>query len=116
MQKLGPHSRSTSLARVDTRTREGRLLRDLRAELTAHVGGSPSVTQRLLIEQALELKLRIELMNQKTAGELPTLHDRNYYISWTHALTRTLAALGLEPAQPRKRTKTLEDIWQEDSR
>ena len=42
MPKLGPYSKSATLAKLDRRTTEARLLQSLRRELVAHVGGFPS--------------------------------------------------------------------------
>ena len=53
MPKLGPYSKSATLAKLDRRTKEARLLQSLRRELVAHVGGFPSTTQMLLIDQSV---------------------------------------------------------------
>jgi hypothetical protein len=39
------------LAKIDGRTKESRLMAAARAELTRHVGGSPSSVQKALIER-----------------------------------------------------------------
>ena len=56
--KIGPYSRVLQRGviadTVDGRSREGRLMRHLEAELTKHVGGSPSIVQRLLIDRMVK--------------------------------------------------------------
>lgn len=77
-------------------------MRDVRAQLTEHVGGSPSVTQAMLIEQAAQLALRIAAMDAKhaaAAGEM-SLHDARTYLAWANGYTRILARLGLKGDQP----------------
>jgi hypothetical protein len=66
MPKLGPYSKSATLAKLDRRTKEARLLQSWRRELVAHVGGFPSTTQMLLIDQACALQLRLALMDKET--------------------------------------------------
>ena len=56
---VGPYSKPATLAKLDGRTREARLMRDTRAALTRHVGGSPSATQRMLVERAATLSLHV---------------------------------------------------------
>ena len=82
----------------------------LRQELTRHVGGRPSVVQRMLIERAAVLVLRLAKLDDKIINEAGplTLHDTDYVIAWQNALTRILVALGVDRAaapQP-----TLDDI------
>jgi hypothetical protein len=105
MPKLGPYSCNATLAKLDGRTREARLVQSLRAELTAHVGGSPTTTQRVLIDQAAQLQLRLALMD-KEADKVGTLSTRRQvqYLAWCGSLNRVLRTLGLESAAERKLT------------
>jgi hypothetical protein len=50
--------------KVDQRTRAARLMQEARAELTAHVGGNPSVTEREMIELAVQIRVRIATMDR----------------------------------------------------
>lgn len=52
------YCRPATLTKLDGRTKEGVLLRRMQVELTAHIGGKPSITQRLLIVRAAVLALR----------------------------------------------------------
>jgi hypothetical protein len=105
---LGVYSCNTSLVEVDKRSREYRLMRQVRKDLTAHIGGSPNPAQRMLIERAVVLSLRVAMLDQKiVSGEILTQLDNNQYLAWSNALVRTIARLGIDPAagpQP-----TLED-------
>lgn len=95
MHSVGPHSRRDLLTQLDRRSHEARLIRAFREELTAHVGGSPSATQRVLIDRAAVLQLRLALMD-RTSLTTPGMTEKNgrEYVCWTNALTRVLAALG----------------------
>jgi hypothetical protein len=105
MRSIGPYSRPPSLAKLDGRTREARLLRETRAELAQHVGGAPSATQRALIERAAQLSLRIALMDAKFAEtSIQTEHDSRTYLAWSSTLSRTMRELGVHAAPARPRT------------
>lgn len=98
VRQVGPYSRPDTLRKLDRRTKEARYLEAVIADLTAHVGGEPSVTQRALIQRAAWLSLRCVLLDEKMRGERFTVHDNNFALSWNNALVRTLARLGLESA------------------
>lgn len=105
MNQIGPYSTPNSLAKVDGRTREARLMQKTRQELTAHCGGSPSATQRAMIERAVNLTVRIAAMDAKFAEDRAmTDHDSRTYLAWSNTLTRTLRALGTEPKRDRRKT------------
>jgi hypothetical protein len=74
-------------------------MRDVRAELTKHCGGSPSATQRLIINQAAMLTLRLHLMDQQSLQD-EAMSERNgrQYLAWSAALSRFLRQLGLKGA------------------
>ena len=100
-----PHSRPDTLAKIDGRTREARLLKACIRELTAHVGGKPSAVQSAVIGQLAQLRLRIEVMGRRMAedgnGEM-TLHDQKAYLAWHNSYTRGLHRLGVKAAAPEK--------------
>ena len=70
-------------------------MREWREELTLHVGGKPTATQKMLIERACRLHLRLTLLDRDTLTEagMSEKHAREY-CAWANALTRILAALG----------------------
>lgn len=102
--RLGPYSRLIDRGAVggaiDGRSREGRFLRAYEKALVVHVGGNPSLVQRALICRAARLALHLELLDEKTLveGFTFTKHDCYFYVSWSNALGRLLARLGLDPA------------------
>lgn len=102
MPKIGPYSRPDALSKMDGRTWEAKLLRQVRDDLAAQLGGSPSAAQRALIDQASWLTLHVEQINRRTVGgKVMTEHDSRHYLAWTNALSRTLRHLGLKGvAQP----------------
>src|SRR5690348_12631730 len=99
MQRLGPYSRPGRLAAIDYRTSEGQLLTQVRQELTQHIGGKPTAPQRILIDRAAMLVLRITLMDKHEAqtGYMSEKNAREY-LCWTESLSRLLVKLGLEEA------------------
>lgn len=103
MKKLGPYSRPPALANIDMRSKEGLILRKIRAELTAHVG-NPSATQRILIERAAVLSLQIAMLDARHASGGLTPHDQREYLAWTNALTRLMRQLGQKGAAERSRS------------
>lgn len=73
-------------------------MRQVRKDLTAHIGGAPNPAQRMLIERAVILSLRVAMLDQKIVnGEILTQLDNVQYLAWSNALVRTLRALGLDP-------------------
>lgn len=104
MPRLGPYSRAATLAKLDGRTKEARLLAEVRDDLTRHLGGSPSATQRRLIERCAWLSLHVAQLDAKAIeGRGLTDHDHRTYLAWSSALTRCLRQLGTRgaPAKPR---------------
>jgi hypothetical protein len=83
---------------ADRRTRGGRACRQLEAALLAHCGGKPSAAQAALIEQLLQLKLRLVLMDMAFAAAEGRMsgHDSRQYLAWSNSFVRGLKALGLD--------------------
>jgi hypothetical protein len=103
MRKIGPHSRPDKLQIVDGRLAEGKLMAGVRADLTAHLGGKPSATQRILIDRIATLSLRLHLMDRESArsGEMSERNSRSY-LAWSNSLTRALRQIGLDAVPPPK--------------
>jgi len=61
--RIPPESRAQrrGIPRVDARTREGRLLREVRKTLREHVGSNPTAVHKALIEHAAWRELAIAL-------------------------------------------------------
>jgi hypothetical protein len=98
------------LARLDWRTREAKLLTAVRAELTAHLGGSPNAVQRALIERASRLTVYIEAMDRE-ALESGGMSERNskQYLAWIGQLRLTLREIGVRAAPPKGEAGSLAD-------
>lgn len=99
MNPIGRYSRRYTLAKLDGRRREARLLQVARDELLAHVGGAPSAVQARLIERAAMLTLHVALFDAR-AIEANGLSDRDAreYLAYSNSLTRALAQLGIKAA------------------
>lgn len=92
-------SESLSVAMpIDARTLAGRAVRMLRLRLSAHLGPQPSQTALVLVEQLLQLKLRLVMMDRAflEAGGKLSAHDTHTYLAWSNSLVRGLKQLGLD--------------------
>lgn len=80
-------------------------MRQIRDDLTRHVGGAPSSVQRQLIERAAMLTLHVALFDAKAlkAGGLSE-RDGRQYLAYSNSLARALAQLGMSPTSPRPPT------------
>lgn len=83
----------------------------IRFDLIQHVGGSPSVTQRLLIERCVQLSLHLALLDRKLAtGEILGEGASRQYLAWSNSLSRALRELGLQPAATPKRRRLADHL------
>jgi hypothetical protein len=105
MPKLGAYSKEIVLANPDGRTKEARLLRQMRTALFRHLGGESNLTapQRAVVERAAMLQLRCAVLDQRVVDGTFTEYDAKTYLAFSNSLTRTLNALGLDPASSRRR-------------
>lgn len=89
-----PESLSTTV-HLDRRTRAWKIIDAFRADLVRHLGGKPSAVQLVLIEMAIQLRLRIFSMDTTfmERGD-QSAHDTRTYLSWNNSLTRLLRQLG----------------------
>jgi hypothetical protein len=76
----------------------GRVVAELKAALLAHLGARPSAAALALVEQLLQLKLRLVTMDELFlgAGGSMSAHDSRVYLAWSNSFTRGLRQLGLE--------------------
>jgi hypothetical protein len=107
---VGPFSKDRSLTSVDKRTKAGRLLRQTRADLVDHLGGNPTVAERLIIDSASLKAMRLYLLSEKflAGGDIGQDTDHNA-LAWLNSLRLDLSALGLAK-RIRDVTPTLADI------
>jgi hypothetical protein len=113
LPRLGPESRVLRRGvlgdQIDGRSREGRFLLKCESELVAHVGGSPSFTQRLLIRRLARAMLRLELLDEKMAtGEL-SAHDARTFSALSNVVRLTARELGVQAAASVEKPPTLDD-------
>lgn len=89
-------SRDRNLATVDRRTKAGRVLRTVEADLVDHVGGHPSAAEMLLIRSASIKATRLSLLSEKLlSGEDLSAHADDHSLAWLNSLRLDLSALGL---------------------
>lgn len=108
MTHIGPHSRPGKLAIIDGRRAEARRMKEIKAQLSEHVGGAPSVTQQMMIGRIAALMLRLELFDKEALSGAPqTERDQRAYLAWSNTVSRMLRQLGVQGQQPK--AKTLQD-------
>jgi hypothetical protein len=100
-RRLGPHSKLLERGSLDGRSREGRFLRHCEAELAKHVGGKPSIAQRLLISRLARVALRLELFDEKIAAGTLTDHDARVYGALHNSFRLLLREIGMRGAAAR---------------
>jgi hypothetical protein len=115
--QLGPYSRRLqrgSLSQsVDGRSATGRFVRALEAELVEHLGGNPSIVQRLLIERLIKVRVQLDLLDSRLGTEGWTPHDARTYGGLLNAYRLTAREIGLraQPPPPPKSIGLLADEW-----
>lgn len=112
MTEVGPYSRPHVLAKLDGRRREAKLMETVRNDLTEHIGGNPTATQKALIDRAAWLQLHVSLMDAKTLDDGGPLSERDsrQYLAWSNALTRILRDLGADKKPGQKPQRSLKDL------
>jgi hypothetical protein len=98
LPKYGPYAREIVLAKVDGRSREGRLLTQVRRALIEQLGGEAKLTpaQRLLVDRVAHLQLRVAKLDARLIDGSYTSYDNSTHAAFSNALRRTLLALNLE--------------------
>ena len=101
-RSVGPYSRKLRRgaigASLDGRSAEGRFIRDLEQQLVEHVGGKPSITQRLLIDRIIKIRLQLDGLDEKLAAGNWTPHDSRTYGGLLNAYRLTAREIGIKPA------------------
>lgn len=103
-RRLGPYSRRLHRGAIgdlyDGRSAEGRFVRDLEAQLVAHVGGRPTVTQRLLIDRLIKVRLQLDALDAKMAAGNWTSHDSRTHGGLQNAFRLCARELGVKAVTP----------------
>ena len=103
--RIGPYSAPTRIAKVDRRTREGKVMREIAQALRDHVG-NPSVPQEMIIETTAFLWVQINLLAPKVMeGTAQSDHGDRQVLSYINQLKRNLEVLGI--ASPMQQVPTL---------
>lgn len=112
--KLGLYSRPKEVSRVDRRTTAGRLVAAVREELIAHVGGAPTVAQRLLIEAATHKAMRLAMVSDAFRQGIPTsvLALDETFLKFSNSLRADLQVLGIQA--PKQEMPTLASYLQDE--
>jgi hypothetical protein len=107
-RSVGPYSRRLHRGAIgdlyDGRSAEGRFVRHLEAELIAHVGGNPTITQRLLIDRLIKIRLQLDALDRKMADGEWTAHDGRTHGGLLNAFRLTARELGMKPAAAKAQT------------
>jgi len=107
--RTGPYRRALERGAVGSlngNSREAKFIKAYAAMLTEHCGGAPSPVEAQLIIRAARLACHLEIWDERTIpnGGAFTATGHNYYIAWSNSLTRTLARLGMQPAEANEPT------------
>lgn len=86
----------TKLALVDGRTSAGQHLKRVRKDLTAYVGGAPTVAQKMLIDQCAMLSLRIHNADRAELQQGHASESAHEYSRLTVTLAELLRQLGAD--------------------
>ena len=101
-KRLGAYSRRLHRGALgnlfDGRSAEGRFVRNLEAELVAHCGGNPSITERLLIDRLIKIRLQLDMLDERLAAGNWTPHDVRTHGGLLNAYRLTAKAIGLHRA------------------
>jgi hypothetical protein len=98
-----------SLGKLDGRSAQGRLVRHLEAELVAHIGGNPTIAQRLLIERVIKMRLQLDALDMKLMNGGWTAHDTRTYGGLANAYRLTIRMLdNMKPG--RGKAPSLEEV------
>jgi hypothetical protein len=101
----GPFSRALRKGAIDQRSREGRFLATARHHMAEHIGGNPTIAQRVLIDRIAWLMLHCHLLDQRiVSGTAWGEHDRKCYLAFSNSLIRSLREIGLEASAGREPT------------
>jgi hypothetical protein len=78
-----------------------------------HVGGQPSFAQKLLIDQAVKIRMQLDALGEKLSSGNWTDHDRRTFGGLLNCFRLTLRDIGLKTTPVNGRRATLTDYWAE---
>jgi hypothetical protein len=96
----GPFSRAFRKGAIDQRSRA-----TARHHMTEHMGGNPTIAQRVLIDRIAWLMLHCHLLDQRVvSGTAWGENDRKCYLAFSNSLVRSLREIGFEASAGREPT------------
>jgi hypothetical protein len=111
MRKVKPYVRRIVIGRIDGRTQMAKLARELRRELLGECSVRPTVIERAMIDQIIQLKLRIAAMDQRFIETgAKTDHDSRTYLAWSNSLVRLLRDLAAAKPKGRKKAPSVAQL------
>jgi hypothetical protein len=103
--RIGPYSKQFAKGATgdlfNGRTKEGKFIRKVEAELTAQLGGAPSFSQVLLIRRIARLALQAENFDNRMQNGNFTEYDGKVYGGLCNAIRLTLKELGIKAVPAR---------------
>jgi hypothetical protein len=97
---LGPYCKPQTLAKLDGRRKEAKLMQATREELHAFIGNKPTIVQQRLIDRAAVLALRLALIDARAPDGAMAEKTAREYLCWNNAYTRLLMALDATKTSP----------------
>src|SRR3954467_5916782 len=91
MAPIATTSQAGRIPPTDGRSAEAQYLRRIRAELRQHVGGAPTIAQKLLIDRVAHVALRLHARECE-----PMLPENGEYLEMTRLLGELLAQIGAQ--------------------
>lgn len=90
--QIGPFSKLDRIMKADGRTHIARLLKEVRASLTEHLGGEPTATEALLVHSiSVKVVRRLALLDESVLTDLGS--DRHQWLAWSNSCTALTSAL-----------------------
>src|SRR3954452_11231336 len=104
MPSVAATSHADRLPVTDGRSAEAQYLRRIRDELRQHVGGSPTIAQRLLIDRVAHTALRLHALDCE-----PMLPKNADYLDLTRLLADLLAQIGAQMESSSTKSQNITD-------
>ncbi len=99
-----------NFVRLDGRTLEYRLARDLTAELAAYVGKELTLPQRLLIERIVKTTIQLDVLEKKMVDGDFTAHYQNAHSRLSNSHQLAMRELDRMKSSPQAAEPDLEDV------
>lgn len=98
---LAPLARAGTVAKMDRRSSEARLIRKTELALLGQLGRPPSATEAMRIEKVAKLNMRFEVLHQDymATGE-SSAHKDKMLLGLVTVIDRLLEKLGLDHVKP----------------